>query len=69
MEVHSSNTADVIRYDFIKFTRSAKAARVRAKKEEINQELDTRESLEQLRAEMENDNGLGSYGSYKCPVF
>ena len=67
MEVFSSNTADVIRYDFVKFNRSAAAAA--AKKEERKQDAEVRESLEQLRAEMENDNGLGSYGSYKCPLF
>ena len=67
MEVYSSNTSDVIRDDFLKFSR--RGAAVPAKKEKSKVEDNLRKSLDELRAEMSNDNGRGSYGSYKCPIF
>jgi hypothetical protein len=69
MEVYSSNTSDIIRYDFVKFSKPRSAGRTRVEEEARKVDSDVKDSLKQLRTEMENDNGLGSYGSYKCPIF
>lgn len=67
MEVYSSNTSDVVRGDFLKFSR--RGASAPAKKEMEKNEVKLRKSLEELRAEMAKDDGRGSYSTYKCPIF
>ena len=69
MQVYSSNTSDMIRYDFVKFSTPNSATGAAPKKVEQISDANIKESIEQRRVEMENDNGLGSYGSYKCPLF
>ena len=68
MEVYSRNTSDIIRYDFLRFNRKTSVQKKRTEAEE-SFEKKINESLEQKRDEMANDDGLGSYGQYKCPIF
>jgi hypothetical protein len=69
MEIYSSNTSEIIRHDFMRFNRRSGSADVRTEKETRSSEAKMRESLDQYRAEMANDDGKGSYGTYKCPIF
>ena len=69
MDVFSRNTSDVIRYDFIKYNRRKCARDDATKKDTLDHEEYLRRSLEQFRSEMANDDGRGSYGTYKCPIF
>ena len=68
MEIYSSNTSDIIRQDFMRFSRRP-AAEASIEKDVAKAEEKVRESLDQYRAEMARDNGMGSYGTYKCPIF
>lgn len=70
MQTYSRNTSDIIRYDFVKFTRRVP----RKGPEEGNTEIPKADDqlskdLEEYRAGLANDDGRGSYGSYKCPIF
>lgn len=69
MEIYSRNTSEIIRQDFMRFARPGRAAEVRTDKEPGKVEEKLRESLDQYRAEMANDNGMGDFGTYKCPIF
>ena len=68
MEVYSRKTAGVIANDFLKFDRRRKAPSRANNAAPRSDEAATR-LLEQHRAEMANDDGRGSYGTYKCPIF
>jgi hypothetical protein len=69
IEIYSRYTSDVIRHDFLKFDRPNSAAKTSNQKDPVAIDEKIRESFEQARAEMANDNGLGSYGTYKCPIY
>jgi hypothetical protein len=69
MEIYSRDTSEIIRQDFMRFSRRNRTAEVDNKKDAAKFEDQMRESLDQYRSEMANDNGLGSYGTYKCPIF
>jgi hypothetical protein len=73
MNTYTSNTSDIIRNDFLRF--SSKALGRRAK-QRVPFDADATVieppftgSLDEIRAEMANDDGTDSFGSYKCPVF
>lgn len=66
MEMYTSDTSYIIRQDFMRFStedRLKKQWRKRADKRRHEA------SLERLREQMTKDDGLGSFGSYKCPIF
>ena len=66
MEIYTSHASYIIRQDFMRFStedRSKKQRRKRADKQRYSA------SLERLRERMAADDGLGSFGSYKCPIF
>lgn len=69
MEKYSCNTSEIIRHDFTRFTRRASAIKTRPEKDAVSSEDKIKESLDQHRAERANDNGMGSYATYKCPIF
>ena len=69
MEIYSSNTSEIIRQDFLRFSRRGSAAQAGIETDAAKVEDKLRESLDQYRAEMAKDNGMGSYGTYKCPIF
>jgi hypothetical protein len=68
MDIYSRNTSDMIRYDFIKFTRREKDTMPKVTETPKADDKVSR-ALEEYRAQLANDDGRGSYGSYKCPIF
>ena len=52
----------------MRFSRPESERRTGRKPKPVAKQDDTA-SLERLRNAMANDDGLGSYGSYKCPIF
>ncbi|HTH51556.1 MAG TPA: hypothetical protein VL501_06470 [Pyrinomonadaceae bacterium] len=67
MNTYTSNTSDIIRQDFLRFSAGTPTVRSRRR---VNFEADAPAepftgSLDELRAEMANDDGQGSYASYK----
>jgi hypothetical protein len=70
MEVYSSNTSEVIRHDFLKYQRRTSASRPQSNPDiTVRPDDKIRESFDRARAEMADDNGRGSYATYKCPIF
>jgi hypothetical protein len=67
MEIYTSDTSNIIRQDFMRF--SSAERRLRQQQKAKAAEKRNVASLERLRDEMTRDDGLGSYGSYKCPIF
>lgn len=73
MNTYTSNTSDIIRNDFLRFSSSAAASPARRR---VGLDADAPAvepafagSLEEIRAEMANDDGSGSLSMYKSPVF
>jgi|GEM_PF-5469617 len=73
MNIYTSNTADIIRNDFLKFSGGSSVAatrrRVRFETELPAVEPPFAGSLDDVRAEMADDDGQGSFASYKSPIF
>jgi len=73
MNIYTSNTSDIIRNDFLKFSGGNGAGtarrRVRFETELPAVEPPFTGSLDDVRAEMADDDGQGSFASYKCPIF
>ena len=69
METHSSDTSYIIRHDFMRFSMDIRTTK--GKKEETNRDSENHleAGLEAARNEMTSDDGLGSLGKYKCPIF
>lgn len=73
MNIYTSNTSDIIRNDFLKFSSGAAGPRSRrpvlfdADAPAI--ETPFSGSLDDIRAELADDDGTGSFGSYKSPLF
>ena len=73
MNIYTSNTSDIIRNDFLRFSSSTPGVRGK-KRVHFDAEAPAVEppfsgSLDDIRAEMANDDGMNSFASYKCPVF
>lgn len=69
MNSYTSNASDIIRQDFLRFSTAEPAMRSRRR---VSFEADgpaaepvLTGSLDELRQEMANDDGCGSYASYK----
>jgi hypothetical protein len=73
MNTYTSNTSDIIRNDFLRFSSSTPGVRstrrVRFEADVATVEMPFTGSLEELRAEMAKDDGTGSLASYKSPQF
>lgn len=67
MQTHSRNTSDIIRYDFLKFSRRDAVRKVSTDTSKVEDKVPN--ALEEYRAELVNDDGRSSYGAYKCPIF
>ena len=67
MQTHSRNTSDIIRYDIVKFSRRDAVTNVNTDTPKAEDKVS--KALEEYRAELVNDDGRGSYGTYKCPIF
>ena len=73
MSSYTSNTSDIIRHDFLRFSSGTPLARTR-RRSTFDTEVPAVEtpftgSLDDLRTEIANDDGSGSFASYKSPVF
>ena len=73
MNIYTSNTSDIIRNDFLRFSSNTPGARSR-RQVHFDTEIPAVEtpftgSLDEIRAEMANDDGSGSFASYKSPLF
>lgn len=66
MEIYTSDTSYIIRQDFMRFSTDD---RTRKQRQKLADKKRYTASLERLRERMSNDDGLGSFGSYKCPIF
>jgi hypothetical protein len=69
MNTYTTNTSDLIRQDFLRFSAGEPAQRAR-RRVMLDADAPVAEpsitgSLDELRSEMANDDGLGSYASYK----
>lgn len=72
MNTYTSNTSDIIRNDFLRFSSNTPGARTRRRVFDADAtpvETPFTGSLEELRAEIANDDGMGSFASYKSPQF
>jgi len=73
MNVYTSNTSEIIRNDFLKFSSSTPGSKVRRlvhfDADSPAVETNFTGSLDDLRAEMANDDGTGSFASYKSSIF
>ncbi len=73
INTYTRDTSGIIRNDFLRFSSGTAAAPARRQVglDADGQMVEHAEtgSLEDLRAEMANDDGLGSFASYKSPVF
>ena len=73
MNTYTSNTSDIIRNDFLRFSSSTPGARSRRRvsfdADGATVEQPFTGSLDELRAEMASDDGQGSFASYKSPLF
>jgi hypothetical protein len=72
INIYTSNTSEIIRNDFLRFSSSAASTkptrRVHFDADAPVVEPPFTGSLDDLRADMANDDGLGSFASYKSPV-
>jgi hypothetical protein len=72
MNLYTSNTSEIIRNDFLRFsgsTRKTSARKQMALDADAGVEATTAPSLDDLRAEMAEDDGQGSFASYKSSIF
>jgi hypothetical protein len=69
MEIYTSEASYIVRQDFMRFTTPEPRIRRTGRKELPVTKKDQAASLERLREAVAKDDGLGSYGSYKCPIF
>ncbi len=58
----------MVRDDFIKFARRDVDTRPDVS-DDAKAEDEVSKALEEHRAQLANDDGRGSFGSYKCPIF
>ena len=71
MNTYTSNTSDIIRNDFLRFSSNTPSTRSQ-RRVHFDTETSVAEacfsgSLDELRDEMANDDGSGSFASYKSP--
>lgn len=73
MNIYTSGTSEIIRNDFLRF--SSNTPGVRTKRRVLFDadapalEPPFTGALDEIRAEMANDDGQGSFASYKSPLF
>ena len=68
METHTKDASYIV-HDFTRFSTKAPRPLRTGRKEKVTAENCHAASLDRLRQDMTHDDGLGSYGSYKCPIF
>ena len=73
MNTYTRNTSEIIRNDFMRFSSGTPVSRARRRSgfdvDIPAVEAPFRGSLEDVRAEMADDDGSGSFASYKSPIF
>ena len=73
MNIYTSGTSEIIRNDFLRFSSNTPGVRTKRRvlfdTEAPAVEAPFTGSLEDIRAEMANDDGQGSLASYKSPLF
>lgn len=69
METYSSDVSYIIRQDFLRFSVETPTPKISRAQAKIAREKRIEADLEASRREMMNDDGLGSIGRYKCPIF
>jgi hypothetical protein len=68
MEPYSSEASYIIRQDFLRFSSERRTSKVK-KEEKAPSEKLIETALEATRKAMAHDDGMGSLGRYKCPIF
>jgi hypothetical protein len=72
INIYTSNTSEIIRNDFLRFSSSTAATRptrrVHFDADAPAVESPFTGSLDDLRADMADDDGSGSFASYKSPL-
>ena len=69
METYSSDTSYIIRHDFMRFSTDVRTTKGEKAKKKINPKKRIEGGLQAFRNEMINDDGRGTLGRYKCPIF
>ena len=69
METYSSDTSYIIRHDFMRFSTDVRTTKGLKTKKKINPKKRFEIGLEVTRDEMAHDDGRGTLGRYKCPIF